>query len=67
MRFLIDIGHPAHVHLFKNVYFELKKRNHDIFITVKNIPAAKYLLYSYNMKYIDFNKPYERCLNYTCT
>jgi len=27
---LIDINHPAHVHFFKNLYFELIKRGHKV-------------------------------------
>ena len=27
MRILIDINHPAHVHLLRNVYYELLKKN----------------------------------------
>jgi predicted glycosyltransferase len=39
MRILIDIGHPAHVHFFKNFYWEMKKRGHDtiVFATQKDI------------------------------
>ena len=41
---LFDIGHPAHVHLFKNLYTILKLRDHNLFVTVKNIKSAKSLL-----------------------
>jgi predicted glycosyltransferase len=44
MNILIDIAHPAHVHLTKNVYFELTKRGHKVIVTVKNIPSAISLL-----------------------
>lgn len=53
MRILIDIGHPAHVHLFKNTYFELVKHNHFVLVTVKDIPSAKDLLDLYKIKYIE--------------
>jgi len=53
MRILIDIGHPAHVHLFKNLYFILKKKKHDLFITVKsNLESAKQLLLIYKIPFI---------------
>ena len=40
MRILIDIGHPAHVHLFKNLVYRLKENNHEVIITVREIPGA---------------------------
>ncbi len=33
MRVLIDIGHPAHVHFFRNPMSLLEKRGHDILVT----------------------------------
>lgn len=53
MNILIDIGHPAHVHLLKNVAAELKKRGHNLFFTVRDIPVAKRLMERYGMAYID--------------
>lgn len=50
MRILIDIAHPGHVHLFKNLYFELKSI-HKIWVTVKDIPIAIQLLEHYNIPY----------------
>jgi predicted glycosyltransferase len=44
MNILIDINHPGQVHLFKNLYWELKKRGHLVIVTVKEIPMAKKLL-----------------------
>jgi len=52
MNILIDIGHPGHVHLLKNVYSQLKEKGHSIILTVKNIPVAIKLLDHYNMNYI---------------
>jgi len=51
MNFLIDIAHPAHVHLFRNVYFLLKERGHQVQVTVKNIPSAMQLLDIYGIPY----------------
>ena len=53
MKILIDIGHPAHVHLFRNLYAELKTNGHRFFVAVKDIKSAKYLLDHYGMKYSD--------------
>lgn len=51
MNILIDIAHPAHVHLIKNTYFELKKKGHTIFVTVKEIPSAIQLLNKFDIPY----------------
>lgn len=53
MNILIDIGHPAHVHLFKNLSKVLETRGHSIFFSVRDIPVAKRLMDTYNMQYID--------------
>lgn len=49
MKVLIDIGHPAHVHYYRNFYFEMAGRGHGMFVTVKNIPSAKKLLERYSI------------------
>jgi predicted glycosyltransferase len=36
MRILIDIGHPAHVHLFKNIVLDMQKRGHSFYFTVRS-------------------------------
>jgi len=52
MNILMDIAHPAHVHLVRNTYFELIKRGHHVFVTVKDIPSAISLLQKYNIPFI---------------
>ena len=53
MNILIDIGHPAHVHLYRNLYFELIKKEHKVIVTVKsNIYSAIELLQQYKISYI---------------
>ncbi len=49
MKILIDIGHPAHVHLFKNLSGELKKRGHEVYYSVRDIHVAKRLMDYYAM------------------
>ena len=44
MNILIDIAHPAHVHLIKNTYYELVNKGHKVIVTVKDIPSAIQLL-----------------------
>ena len=52
MNILIDIAHPAHVHLIKNVYKVLCKKGHNVVVTVKDIPVALRLLRYYEIPYI---------------
>lgn len=52
MNILIDICHPAHVHLFKNTINFLKLNNYNVIITVKDVPSAVYLLKKYDIKFI---------------
>ena len=51
MRILIDIGHPAHVHLFKHLILGLTNRGNEIKITARNKEIALYLLDSYGFDY----------------
>lgn len=52
MNILIDIAHPAHVHLIKNVYKVLVNKGHNVVVTVKDIPVAHRLLRYYEIPYI---------------
>ena len=52
MNILIDIAHPAHVHVIRNAYFELTKKGHMVYVTVKDIPSAITLLDKYHIPYI---------------
>lgn len=44
MRILIDIGHPAHVHLLQFTSEELKEHGHTVFFFIRDIPVAKRLM-----------------------
>ncbi len=59
MNILLDIGHPAHVHLLRNFYAEMVKNGHKVIVTVKDIPAAQKLLDLYGMPYIFLGKKYD--------
>ena len=52
MNILLDINHPAHVHLLRNTYHALKEKGHTLYVSVKDIPAAKELLAHYGIPYI---------------
>ena len=56
MNILIDIGHPAHVHLYRNFYGEMKARGHNLHVTVKNLPSATRLLDLYGIPYIQLGE-----------
>lgn len=56
MRILVDINHPAHVHLLRNVYYELVDRKHEIIVTCKDIPSAQALLDLYHIPYINIGR-----------
>jgi hypothetical protein len=51
MKILIDIGHPAHVHLFKNLVWSLKKKGHVVHITARDKEIVLKLLNHYQFDY----------------
>ena len=52
MNIIIDIAHPAHVHLLRNFYHDMTKKGHKVIVTCKHIPAAMQLLDLYHIPYI---------------
>lgn len=58
MNILIDIGHPAHVHLFKNFALEMQDKGHHILFTCREKEFEIGLLKKYGFKYISFGKKY---------
>lgn len=52
MNILIDIVHPAHVHLLRNFYHEITGKGHKVVVTCKHIPSAMQLLDMYGIPYI---------------
>ena len=67
MNILIDIGHPAHVHLLRNIYHQLIKNGHVVCVTVKDITIAKALLEKYNIEYINIGKKRDSLLGKALT
>ena len=57
MKILIDIGHPAAVHLFKNLIKELSLNDHEILVTAREKDVTINLLKKYNINYISFGPP----------
>lgn len=56
MNILIDINHPAHVHLLRNAYAALVERGHQVLVTVKEIPSAMKLMDIYGIPYVNIGK-----------
>ena len=50
-KIIFDIGHPAQVHHFKNVYWELEKRGWRCLFTAKEKEISIYLLEKYGLEY----------------
>jgi predicted glycosyltransferase len=53
MRILVDINHPAHVHLFKHFIWEMQNRGHEVIVTASRKDIAFYLLKKYNIEFIN--------------
>lgn len=51
MNVLIDIGHPAHVHYFKNMALQLLELGHQVLFTVKDKEVAVPLLQAYRFRF----------------
>ena len=53
MKILIDIGHPGHVHYFKNLIWNLESKNHELFVVARDRGVIKELLDGYNIKFFN--------------
>ena len=56
MKILIDIGHPAHVHYFKNFIKIMKKNGHEFLITARSKKIIFDLLDIYGFSYFSRGK-----------
>jgi hypothetical protein len=52
MKILIDIGHPAHVHLFKNLGWQMQKKEHSFYFTVRKGEDEDILLKKFGFNYV---------------
>jgi predicted glycosyltransferase len=59
MRIIIDIGHPAHVHLFKNLAWQLQKKGHVVLFTCRDREHVVHLLKTYGFVYENFGTHYK--------
>lgn len=56
MKILIDIGHPAHVHYFRNFIRIMKKKGYEFLITARDKDITFNLLDKYNISYYNRGK-----------
>ena len=63
MKILVDIVHPADVHVIKNFIWEMEKRGHEILVTARNKDVAINLLDAYNIKYTIISEARKGLLN----
>jgi len=52
---IVDIGHPSHVHFFKNFISEMEKRAHRVFITAAAKDVTIKLLDTYGFDFMDLS------------
>lgn len=57
MKLIVDLGHPAHVHLFKNLIWKLMEHGHNVLITIRDKEILIQLLKAYNFDFIQLAEP----------
>lgn len=65
MNILIDVGHPAHVHLFRCFAKEMLEKGHKVFFTCRDKEFEIYLLEQNGFSYKSFGKKYNTTLGKT--
>ncbi len=56
MKILFGMGHPAHIHFFKNIIHNLENNGHEVKIVVRDREIAIDLLQAYGFEYSLFGK-----------
>ena len=56
MRVLIDVGHPAHVHFFKNTIWSLEKKGHKVMVVSRDKDVVLELLKAYKIPHTVLSK-----------
>jgi hypothetical protein len=54
VKFLFNLGHPAHFHLFKNVIAVLSAKGHQVAIVIKKKDVLEDLLQKAGIEYVNF-------------
>lgn len=55
-KILIDLGHPAHVHYFRNFIKLMENKGHTFMVSARNRPMIHYLLKQYNIPFYNRGK-----------
>jgi len=56
MKIFIDLGHPAHIHYFKNFISIMKSNGHQILLVARNKDVLQQLIYNLGYEFIDRGK-----------
>jgi len=59
MRILIDIGHPAHVHYFRNLAKLFISKGSEVLFTTRDKEVTLKLLDYYGFNYVNFGRPFK--------
>lgn len=59
IKLLIDIGHPAHIHYFKNCVKAIQKNGGDALFIIRDKDVIIDLVESYGFHYVNLGKPYK--------
>ena len=62
MNILIDIGHPAHVHIFKTLAHEMEGKGHRVLFTCRQKEFIVQLLEAEGFSYVSFGKKYTKTI-----
>ena len=66
LRILIDIGHPGHVHLFRNMIRIMQHQGHEFLITARDKEVTHELLNAYGIGYQGRGKGYKGIVGKAC-
>ena len=56
MKILIDIGHPAHVHYFRNFIKIMQEKKHTVLVVARDKEVSQILLKKYNIAFVTRGK-----------
>lgn len=59
MRILVDIGHPAHVHMFHYVAEEMQKRGHEVMFVCRDKEFEVRLLTNFGFRFVNLGKKHK--------
>ncbi len=63
MKILVDIGHPAHVHYYRNMTAELTPKGHSVLFTTRDKEVTLELLNFYKIEYKVIGRSYSKLID----